>query len=59
VQAWRPPHLEVIDILGRRVDAQLERDTLQRGGGLENGDGIVEVGDVGGLRWAVVWRDQP
>jgi len=57
VQAGRPAHLEVVDVLGRGIDAQLERDPFERFLGLHHGDCGLEVLDVLGLAGAIVGRD--
>jgi len=59
VQPGRPAHLEVVDVLGRRVDADLIGDALERRLRLHHGDRVVEIADVLGLRRAVVRRDHP
>src|SRR5438552_15992393 len=57
MQAGRPPDLEVIDVLGLGITAQLVGDALQRLLCLHACDGVVEVLDVLGLAWAVVGGD--
>src|SRR5438309_3024328 len=59
MQAGRPPRLQVVDVLRRRVDAQLVRNTFEGARGLHHRDGVVEVLDVLGLAGAVVGRDHP
>jgi hypothetical protein len=58
MQSRRPADLQVIDVLGGGVHAQLVRGPFQRRLGLEDGDGVVEVADVLGLGGAVVGCDQ-
>jgi hypothetical protein len=55
----RPANLQVIDVLGSRIDPELERRTLQRFGGLQHGDRIVEVRDVCRLGRTIRWGHQP
>ena len=59
VQSRRPAHLEVVDVLGGGIDAQLQRDPFERFLGLHQGDRGLEVLDVLGLAGAVVGRDHP
>src|SRR5438046_10722767 len=59
MEAWRPADLEVVDVLGGRIEAQLERDPLQRLFGLHDLDRRLEVADVLDLARAVVGRDHP
>jgi hypothetical protein len=59
MKARRPPHLDVFDVLGRRVEAHLERDSLQRGFGLHDRDRVGEVPDVVGLARAILGRNHP
>jgi hypothetical protein len=49
MKAGSPSHLEVIDVLSRRVEAQLEGGALQRCGRLKDSYRVVEIGDVNGL----------
>ncbi|MEA2655181.1 MAG: hypothetical protein QOI23_546, partial [Chloroflexota bacterium] len=49
-----PSDLEVIDVLGRRVKAELESCTLQRCGSLKHRYRVIEIGDVSGLRRTVL-----
>jgi len=57
VQPWRPPHLEVVDVLGRGIDAKLVCDALESFLGLHYSNCRVEVLDVLGLAGAVVRGD--
>src|SRR5438093_991876 len=59
VQPGCPAHLEVVDVLGRRVDADLVRDALERRLRLHHSDRVVEIADVVGLGRAVVRRRHP
>ena len=59
VQPRRPPHLEVVDVLSRGIDAQLQRRALERGRGLHHRNRVGEVGDVFSLRSAIRRRDHP
>ena len=59
VQSRCPPHLEVVDVFGSGVLAQLPRDALESGFGLHHRDRVVEVRDVLGLAVTVVGRDHP
>jgi hypothetical protein len=58
VQSRRPADLQVVDVLGGGVRAQLVGGAFQRRLGLEDGDRVVEVADVLGLGGAVVRCDQ-
>jgi hypothetical protein len=49
MESRRPSDLEVIDVLSRRVEAQLEGNPLQRCCCLKDSDRVVEIGDVNGL----------
>ena len=54
MQPRRPAYLEVVDVLGRGVNAELIRGALQRLGRLQDRECVVEVRDVSRLRGAVV-----
>ncbi|GAC1657371.1 MAG: hypothetical protein NVS9B1_14930 [Candidatus Dormibacteraceae bacterium] len=49
VKAGGPADLKVVDVLSRRVDAELVGTAFERGGRLENRDLGIEAGDVLGL----------
>ena len=57
VQPRCPAHLEVVDVLPRRVVAQLARDAFERLFGLHHRNCRLEVGDVLGLAGTVLGRD--
>src|SRR5207245_7973881 len=59
MQPRRPPHLEVVDVLSRRVNAQLQRRALERCRRLQYRDGVVEIRDVGSLRGSIRRRHHP
>ena len=59
MQPRRPSHLEIVDVLRGRIDAQLEGDTLERRRCLQHGDRVVEVRDEGRLRRTIRRRHHP